>query len=307
MLYGVVDIGSNTVRLTVYEVDPASGAFSIFFKLKTMVGLAGYIEKKSGRLAPEGEKRLVEVLNDYIACCGRFKGLKGPYAFATAGIRNAKNAKTVIERVQKACGIAIELVSGVDEAFLGYAGAMRQSSLSRGVQLDVGGGSTEIGVFERRRLLRSQSLPLGSLSLFDSYVHGLLPTPAEVDRIQEAVRGCMSGEEGFEGFTAPIASGVGGTARAALRLRNAWYPDERGPRANVTRDQVRLLLERVFYDPHASARDILRVAPERIHTCMPGLAVIDTVLETFCVDELEVHDFGVREGYLLDRVLQCSA
>lgn len=303
MLYGVIDIGSNTIRLTIYEVDEQTNAFSTLFKLKTMAGLVSYIDKKSGMMDKAGMERLVDVLQSYLACAARFKELNGPHIFATAGVRNAKNAREVIERAEKACGLPIELLSGREEAELGYAGAMYQSMLTTGVQIDVGGGSAEVTTFDHGAISHVTSIPHGSLSLFGTFVHELLPTPAESDRIRALIRKHLTEVEGFKGFTCSVASGVGGSVRAASRLRDTWCPDERGPRANVTRDQVKAVLDFVAYDPHRASRDILRVAPERAHTCIPGLLVVETVMDAFGAAELEVHEFGVREGYLLAHVL----
>ena len=94
---------------------------------------------------------------------------------------------------------------------------------------------------------------------------------------------------------------MGGSARAARRLRNAWYPDRKDA-PEVTREEIALVLDRASYDPYAATRDILRVVPERAHTCIPGLLVIETVMDEFGASTLEISDFGVREGYLLTRV-----
>lgn len=302
MLYGIIDIGSNTIRLTIYEVDEASARFSTLFKLKTMAGLVSYIDKKSGEMSDAGVAKLVEVLKGYLACTERFKELRGPFAFATAGVRNAKNAREVIKRAEKACGLRIELVSGREEAELGYVGAMRQSKLTRGVQIDIGGGSSEITTFDRAKIDHAESIPFGSLSLFGSFVHGLLPTPAEADRIRALIAERIRAVGAFASFRCATASGVGGTVRAAARLRNEWCPGA-DPQSNLTRAQVDTVVERTFYDPFSAARDILRCVPERVHTCIPGLLVAQTAMEAFGVEEIEVHDFGVREGYLLAKVL----
>ena len=306
MLYGIIDIGSNTIRLTVYEADEATGTFTTFLKLKTMAGLVSYIDKKTGEMSEEGVRRLVGVCREYVGCAAHFREIRGPYAFATAGVRNARNCKDVLRRVREETGLAVELVSGREEAELGYVGAMHQSSLTKGVQIDVGGGSVEVTTFSHGKIIEATSLPHGSLSLFGAYVHDLLPTPAEADRIRAVVADGLAATEGFEGFTCKVASGVGGSVRAARRLRDAWMPGQAGG-SDVTAAQIEAILERVAYDPHEAARDILRVAPERAHTCIPGLLVVQTVMGTFGAQRIEVHDFGVREGYLLTRVLGTQA
>ena len=306
MLYGVIDIGSNTIRLTIYDVDEEKRTFSTFFKLKNMAGLVSYIDKKTGLMSQAGERCLMEVIQEYLACTSRFKDLNGPYAFATAGVRNAKNARDVIARVEKACDLHIDLISGREEAELGYVGAMYKSRLTTGVQIDVGGGSVEVSTFQKGRILQAASFPHGSLSLFNACVHDLLPTPAEADRVRELIRSDLAGVKEFRGFSCDTASGVGGSVRGARRLRNVWLPGHAGE-SGVTADEIKTILERVAYDPHQAARDILRVVPERAHTCIPGLLVVQTVMESFGATTLEVNDFGVREGYLLRHVFGVEA
>lgn len=301
MLYGVIDIGSNTIRLTIYEVNEEERTFSTFFKLKTMAGLVSYIDKKSGLMSEEGIEKLVGVCRGYLKCAAHFKEMRGPFAFGTAGVRNARNCDEVLERVERECGLKVELVTGREEAELGYVGAMYQSRLTKGVQIDVGGGSVEVTTFARGSIIEATSIPHGSLSLFDSCVHDLLPTPAEADQIRRLIRERLRAVPEFGGFSCKVASGVGGSVRAARRLRDAWIAGA-DRASNVTADEIKTILERVAYDPHQAARDILRVAPERAHTCIPGLLVVQTVMDEFGATQLEVHDFGVREGYLLTRV-----
>lgn len=302
MLYGIIDIGSNTIRLTIYEAEERTRTFSTFFKLKTMAGLVSYIDPKSGVMGEAGVEKLLEVCRGYLACTERFKELQGPFAFATAGVRNARNCDAVLARVRDELGLAVRLVSGREEAELGYTGAMCQSRLTRGVQIDVGGGSTEVAAFSRSAIIAATSVPRGSLSLYDAYVRDLLPTPAEADLIREDIRAGIKGlRSDLGGFRCEVASAVGGSARAARRLRDAWCEGARKG-DDVTARQIEQVLERVAYDPHRALRDILRVAPERVHTCVPGLLALQTVMRAFGAERLEVHDFGVREGYLLTHV-----
>lgn len=302
MLYGVIDIGSNTVRLTVFDVDEQGRTFSTFFKLKTMVGLVSYIDPQTRLMSDQGIDRLVDVLNGYLDCARKFREFNGPFAFATAGVRNATNSQRVIQAVEDRCGIRVDLVSGSDEARLGYVGAMRQSSLKSGLQIDVGGGSTEVTTFSKGQVTHSTSIPQGSLSLFDQFVRELMPKPVELDRIADLVRRGLSDVPQFHGVKCKKASGVGGSVRAARRLRDAMAASG-DPGGDLTLEQLDDIIGRVLYDPDSAARTILRVAPERAHTCIPGIAVVREVMRYFGAATLEVHDAGVREGYLQDRVL----
>ena len=296
-----IDIGSNTIRLTVYEVDERNRTFSAFFKLKTMAGLVSYIDKKTSLMSKEGVERLIEVCEEYLACAAHFKDLNGPFRLCHGGCAHSEIAREVIRRVEKACGMHIDLISGREEAELGYVGAMYQSRLTTGVQIDVGGGSVEVSTFSDGRILQATSIRRGRSRCSAPTCTTCCPPPAESDRIREAIRSRIRDVKDFRGFSCATASAVGGSARAARRLRNAWYPDRKDA-PEVTREEIALVLDRASYDPYAATRDILRVVPERAHTCIPGLLVIETVMDEFGASTLEISDFGVREGYLLTRV-----
>lgn len=306
MLVGVIDIGSNTVRLTVYDVDEENRSYSTFFKMKTMAGLVSYIDRKTQLMSDKGVAVLTGTLDEYLTCTRKFRDIQGPHAFATASLRNARNCAKVIRQVEKSCGLQVDLISGNEEARLGYIGAMRSSTLTGGMQIDVGGGSTEVTTFEQGELLHSVSIPAGSLSLFTSYVHGMLPSPAEMGRIRQHFHTELEQVEEFKGFSCSTASGVGGSVRVGRRIRNAWMHDV-DPASNLSYEQIGKILDWVGYDPYEATRFLLQTAPERIHTAVPGLVDVHALMEHFGVQEIEVHDSGVREGYLLSHVLGWSA
>lgn len=80
----------------------------------------------------------------------------------------------------------VEVLSGDEEAELGYYGALRTLDLRSGAMFDIGGGSTEIVEVEKGRILRAQSLPVGSLNLFDRHVSKIWPKRRELEAITQA-------------------------------------------------------------------------------------------------------------------------
>ena len=148
MLEGIVDIGSNSVRMTVYDCDVRTNEFRPFFKLKNQLGLASHIDPQSGRLDEAGVDALISTLKEYRRAASRFTELDRLSCFATAAIRNSSNCQEVLDKVDELCGVQVELLSGVEEARLGFAGAMWHSGATSGVQIDVGGGSSEVLIFE---------------------------------------------------------------------------------------------------------------------------------------------------------------
>ena len=184
MKQAVIDIGSNSMRLSVYETTEA-GTFTILFKDKIMAGLAGYVEE--GALSPEGITRAILGLRSFR---GTLRALNIPQVavFATASLRNIRNTAQAVAEIQRGTGFAIEVLSGEEEARLGYAGAMEELALSEGLFVDIGGASTEVVRFAHGQLVSAVSCPVGSLKLYRDWVKKILPNQQAVESMKKAIR-----------------------------------------------------------------------------------------------------------------------
>lgn len=170
MKQAIIDIGSNSMRLTVYEID--GKAFRPLFREKVMAGLAGYVEK--GALSPEGLERAVAGLREFKSTAETL-GISNTAVFATASLRNISNTTEALAAIKASTGYAVDLISGREEALYGYAGAMVELGLSRGAFVDIGGASTEIASFSPGEPVSGLSFGIGSLSLYRDCVKKILP------------------------------------------------------------------------------------------------------------------------------------
>ena len=109
----VVDIGANSVRMNVYDINTETGRFSVCDSARSMLGLAAYTS--GGRLSPDGEGRLFAVLREYLA---RANSLPADdfFAFATASLRGLSNTDKVLDSIKKRLGTEITVISGEEEA-----------------------------------------------------------------------------------------------------------------------------------------------------------------------------------------------
>ena len=266
-----------------------------------MAGLAGYVEE--GALSPEGITRAILGLRSFR---GTLRALNIPQVavFATASLRNIRNTAQAVAEIQRGTGFAIEVLSGEEEARLGYAGAMEELALSEGLFVDIGGASTE-GVRFAHGQLSAVSCPVGSLKLYRDWVKKILPNQQAVESMKKAIRQATRGV--VEG---PVRQGlplvcVGGTARAALKLakRVCHLPEDTNRVSVGQLEQVSALL----CSSHKAAADlILKVEPERIHTMIPGLLILRHMVEGFGAGEMIVSKYGVREGYLCQKIRKAS-
>lgn len=173
MKQAVIDIGSNSIRLTLYAVEGRN--FNILFREKIMAGLAGYVER--GALSGEGVARAKSALLEFKRTL-ELLDIHRVAVIATASLRNVTNTDQAVRELQQATGFPVTVLSGQQEARLGYAGAMEELHLKSGVFVDVGGASTEVVAFQGGQVVDSASFAVGSLSLYRTCVKKILPAPA---------------------------------------------------------------------------------------------------------------------------------
>ena len=161
-LYCVIDIGSNTVRLVIYQL--REGVLQPILNNKVAAGLASYVDKQN-RMTPDGVRKLVSILRDFQQILSLLPDCQ-VFPFATASLRNIQNTDYVLQEIENLCGMRVRVLSGYEEAMLDYRGATRALDRSSGLMADIGGGSTELIFFKEGRVQAAESLPFGSLNLY---------------------------------------------------------------------------------------------------------------------------------------------
>lgn len=297
MKYGIIDVGSNTIRLSIYECE--DGRIKLLMNKKEMAGLAGYIQ--DGILSDEGVAAAGRILQEYHALLHNL-GISECHVFGTAPLRNIVNTEEAVEALYTSTGISIDVLTGMEEAELSFQGAALGGGKDSGMLADIGGGSTELVLFQDGAVRSGGSLPVGSLSLFTKYVSGLFPTKEE----RKAIKACVEDALARTALAPEEQThlvGVGGTIRAVGKLCNdraGADPENR----DIPAEEIISLYHGLKKGDRATLRQILRSAPDRVHTILPGLIVLKTVLKAFQVKTISVCRYGVREGYLLKRVLK---
>ena len=200
-------------------------------------------------------------------------------------------------------GIKVEVLSGADEAAFSFLGAtVGGGAPGSGMLADVGGGSTELVAYQDGAITSGCSLPMGSLSLFTKHVSGLFPTKEERKAIRSDVREELEKAK-TAGLRCSHLTGVGGTFRAAAKLCNDLSgadPDNR----IIPAGEIHALYKGLKKSDQDTLRQILRSVPDRVHTILPGLAILTAILDAYEVSTVSVSACGVREGYLLRRVME---
>ena len=296
MKYALIDMGSNSIRLTVYDLDESS--FKILFKEKIMAGLAGYVEH--GRLTQDGIDCACRSLREFQTTL-ELLHIEHLAVFATASLRNISNTIQAVEQIRRETGVEVEVLSGETEAECGFYGAVCDMEMADGLFADIGGASTELALLTGGQLQKAGSVPVGSLKLYRDCVKNILPGKGSQQRIKAAIQTAFEDGALKELPAMDQLLCVGGTARAALRLCKNLFGLPDGSRS-FTRAQLELLTEQLCKADKDTADLILRYEPERIHTLIPGLMVLRHVAGCYRISHIAVSRYGVREGYLRQRI-----
>jgi len=282
-----IDIGSNTTRLLVAEADPARpGGLVEVAAHRAFVRLSA--EERRRGLPPDKVRAIAEVVAEQ-ALAARSHDVAALRVVATAALREAPGREALVARLAADSGVAVEVLSGEEEARLAFAGATAclPPVPATVVVADVGGGSTELAAGAPGAPPRWwASLPIGSGTLADAHLHGDPPTPAQIAaarveaRAAIAAAGCPPGE---------AAWAVGGSATSLRRLCGGALTVEALDRA----------LARVVARPAFETALALDLHVERVRLLPAGLVLLGEVLRAAGCP-LEVGSGGLREGVVLD-------
>lgn len=291
---GIIDMGSNTIRLSVYHVE--DGNAQLLLGKKVMAGLASYVKK--GTLTQPGIQMACATLESYQSLLKNLD-IDEYYAFATASLRNIDNTEEAVAEIKKRTGICVDLISGEDEGRLSLKGALNCTNCNDGLLMDLGGGSTEIVPFKNRTATSLYSLHAGSLTLYKKCVENIFPTKLERHAIQDYYGELIS--EIYIPNT-DIICGVGGSVRAIAKIMD--YTQEREAGSNTfSYEELERLYKRLKNSDREAVDLMLRATPDRLHTIIPGMIAVRAVMRAADCQKVVVSRTGVREGYLYSRVL----
>ncbi|WGS17687.1 exopolyphosphatase [Bradyrhizobium sp. ISRA463] len=211
----VIDIGSNSVRLVVYEAMARS--LVTIFNEKALCGLGREVQS-TGLLATDAVNKALTALRRFRALC-KIQQVGRVYAIATAACRDAKNGSDFIAKAERICGAKIEILSGPREAKLSALGVVSGVHNPNGIVGDLGGGSLELIDVRGNRVRSGVTLPLGSLALQDL-------SHKSLRRAERIVKNELLGVAQLKAGRGRTFYAVGGTWRALARIHiiQSGYP-----------------------------------------------------------------------------------
>jgi exopolyphosphatase/guanosine-5'-triphosphate,3'-diphosphate pyrophosphatase len=300
----VLDVGSNTVHLLVvdaYRGAPPLPAASV----KTTLRLWEHLTA-AGAISDEGTEALAAFVELALVEAENF-GCESVMAFATSAIREATNTDEVLDSVKDRTGVALDVLTGEDEARLTFLAVRRWFGWSSGrlAVFDIGGGSLEIatGADEAPDLARTFALGAGRLTR--EWLDGDSATPDDIGALRRHIRAQIARDAGplLRGGVGDHTVATSKTFRSLARVCGA-APSAEGPRVRrlLPHDVLQKKLPKLVTMSAAELANLPGVSAARAHQLLAGALVADAVMDLFEVQALEICPWALREGVILQRL-----
>jgi exopolyphosphatase/guanosine-5'-triphosphate,3'-diphosphate pyrophosphatase len=296
----VVDIGSNSTRLLVAEVD---GGSLTELQRESLVTRLGEGVDATGRLGEEPQQRVFAVLESYAEAIERHGATKRVVVM-TSAVRDASNGAEFAAAVRDRYGLEGRTLSGDDEARLSFLGATAaRDDAEPLLVIDIGGGSTEMIVGAGGEVDFHVSTQVGVVRHSERHLHSDPPTADELVALAADVRPALEAAVPADvRQRARSAVAVAGTATqcASIDLALDPYDPERVEGHRITRERLAELRDRLAALPLAERREVTGLDPNRAPTIVAGTVVLLEVLGAFGLEAFEASERDVLWGVALD-------
>jgi exopolyphosphatase / guanosine-5'-triphosphate,3'-diphosphate pyrophosphatase len=301
MRTAVVDIGTNSTRLLIADVDLHSGAITELLRHSRVTRLGDRVDG-NGNLSEDALARTCAVLEDYRLAI-EAHNCKANLAVLTSAVRDASNGAAFTQRVRSEYGLDARTLTGAEEAQLTFLGAMSdRESAPTGqptVVIDIGGGSTEFVVGHDRTAGFHTSLSAGVVRMSERHIHSDPPAPSELQSLAFETR-----EIFLEGLPpeerAPVKRGiaVAGTATAAAAIDQELdpYDSARVHGYPLLLATVELLLARLADMTASRRREVVGLHPDRAPTIVAGMVLLGEAMRAFELEQVEVSEHDILRG-----------
>ena len=289
----VVDIGSNSVRLVVYEGGHRAPA--PFFNEKALCGLGASVAS-TGKLGKKSMDEALMALRRF-RMIARQIGVRKKYVIATAAVRDAENGSDFVLRAEEAIGAKIKILSGKKEAKMAGLGLVSGIPGASGLVGDMGGGSLELVGVSKGELTAGVTFPLGGLRLMDE-------AGGSVARAEEIINTAFEAEELFGEYSGLPFYAVGGAWRMLARIHMLHHDYPLHVLHQYTIPAVDILdLTRLVKSSKLSALlQIPGVTTARARTLPFAAAVMERIVVQSEAEDVVISALGVREGVLYSKL-----
>jgi len=309
-----IDIGSNSIKLAVVDA-AASDSFAVLAREKDVVRL-GHETLSKGHLAPAAIERATNCIKRFRSMA-EARGTELIIAVATASVREANNSADFIKEVERQTGVRVEILSGIEEArLIGLAASQGAKRGATNINIDIGGGSTEISVF-RDGVPRSLfSVKVGAVATTEKFIFSDPPKSKEMGNLRSEIRAAferpareLRSEKWHQ------ATGTSGTILAigtALRSRITSDSERRNQAAQPAEAEIvfseLLRLNETLTNMTVTERsEVPGISSQRSDIIIAGGQILEGAMRALRINLLRTSDWALREGVIIDHLRELEA
>lgn len=291
---GVIDVGSNSVRMVVFDGAARSPAY--FYNEKILCGLGAGLDA-TGVLNPKGRERALAALKRF-AILAEGMRISPLTAVATAAVREARDGQEFQDQVEREAGIRLWVIDGAEEARLSAQGVLLGWPEAKGIVCDIGGSSMELALIGDGRIGKRVTSPLGPFRL-QQVPGGPKARKKHIEKIVKALKA------EFEVRHDKLYL-VGGSWRAIARLdmERRGYPLTVLHEYRMTPASVLATVDWIAASDLADLRQRTGTSAERMELVPLACEVLAQLVRTFRPKEIDVSSYGIREGLLYEHMPQ---
>jgi len=315
MKIAAIDVGSNSIKLVVVDA-AASDSLAVLAREKETVRL-GHDTLREERLPPAAIERAVDCIKRF-RLIAEARGAERIFAVATASVREAGNSAQFIKEVGRKAGVSVEVLSAIEEGrLIGLAAAQGCAGTSASIlNLDIGGGSTEISVMRDGAPAGLFSVKLGAIGLTERFIFHDPPKTKELKWLREEVRAALERPaRELRGVRWQQATGTSGTILAigtSLRLRALRAEDRQMEGARPAGDEIELAKltrfnSRIAEMTSAERRAVPGISAQRSEIIIAGGQILEGAMHALGINSLRTCSWALREGILIDRLREIEA
>ena len=299
MRVAVVDIGTNSTRLLIADVESGGGAVQARVR-RSQVTRLGHGVDASGKLDDESVQRTWRVLTEYREEIDELD-CEANLAVLTSAVRDASNGPEFAGRVREELGLDAKVLSGDEEAQLTFLGAMsgRPAAVEPTVVIDIGGGSTEFVVGTGRSAGFHVSTPSGVVRMSERHIHTDPPRPGELQALREDTRAVFLAHLP-EDERAPVRRGIAvagtATSAASIEMELDPYDPARVHGHELLLATVELLEARLAEMTEEQRREVVGLHPDRAPTIVAGMILLSVAMEVMGLEQVEVSEHDILYG-----------
>lgn len=293
----VIDLGSNSVRLAIFQRTSRLGFFLLKeYKIKARLGEGAY--EKAGMLQDEAMDKLYGAFKEFKYLIS-LNGVRKVLCVGTSALRDAPNAKVFIKRIKNDLGLNLKVIDGKTEAFYGAIAALNLlSPFEDGVTLDIGGGSSELAIIKNGKIEETISLDLGTVRLKELFY--------DKNNIKDVNKFIDSALETLpQSFKSKNLIAIGGSLRALSKavIANTNYPIKFLHNFIYSFDKHKEFIDKLALSKVLELKNY-PIKKERYDTIREGALVFLKIAQKLGAKNIITSGVGVREGVFLSNLLR---